>query len=151
MLENTLDKRRIQDVLARWDLGDPCVEACLKESEARPVYRIKADSGRYILKGFSCDMPEDTIRSNVQAHLFLGNEKGVAPAIISTKSGEDYISEQGYWFYLMEYVEGRQMEETPDDEFLLGQAARELHGLQKYGLRCAKMITIVSYNITHVS
>ena len=135
MLENTLDKRRIQDVLARWDLGDPCVEACLKESEARPVYRIKADSGRYILKGFSCDMPENTIRSNVQAHLFLGNEKGMAPAIISAKSGEDYISEQGYWFYLMEYVEGRQMEETPDDEFLLGQAARELHGLQKYGIR----------------
>lgn len=130
--EDILAKQRM---LEKWDVGNPYIEKCLKESPERPVFRINSDTGRYVLKGFSDETPEATIGSNVQAHLFLGNEKGMAPAIFRTKAGEDYIREQGYWYYLMEFIEGRQMEETPDDEFLLGQAARKLHALEGYRLK----------------
>lgn len=126
------DNEKVLSALSNWELANPCVEELLKDDPARPVYRIKEDDGRYILKGFSCDMAETTIASNVSAHRFLGNEKGLAPRIFPTKKGEYYICDQGYWYYLMEYVEGRQMEETPEDEFRIGKAARELHSLQGY-------------------
>ncbi len=119
-------------VPGNWELKNPCIEESLKDEPARPVYKIKTDSGSYILKGFSGEMPETTIAGNVRAHLFLGNEKGLAPRIIPTKTGKYYIRENEYWFYLMEFIEGRQMQETPDDEFLLGKAARELHELTGY-------------------
>ncbi|MBO4695659.1 MAG: aminoglycoside phosphotransferase family protein [Lachnospiraceae bacterium] len=120
------------NVLTNWDLKNPQIEEQIKEGPERPVFVIKADSGKYILKGFSCEMPEPTIESNVEAHRFLGNEKGLAPCIFPTKTGAYYLKDNGYWFYLMEFVEGRQMEETPDDEFRIGQAAAKLHRLQGY-------------------
>ena len=87
------------------------------------------------MKGFKDQMPESTIKSNVQAHLFLGNEKYLAPRIYPLKTGGYHICDQGYWFYLMEFIEGRQMEETPDDEYRLGKAVRMLHDLRGYSLK----------------
>ena len=115
-----------------WELENPCIEEQLKDEPVRPVFKIKTDSGRYILKGFSCEMPESTIAGNVRAHLFLGNEKGLAPRIIPAKTGKYYVCDNEYWFYLMEFIEGRQIQETPDDEFLLGKVARQLHELEGY-------------------
>ncbi len=126
---------RIESVLENWALQDPSVECRLQENSPRLIYRIGTDSGRFILKGFPCGVPETVIQSNVQAHLFLGNEKDLAPRIFPLKTGGYTFCGQGYRFYLMENIEGRQMEETPEDEFRIGQAARKLHGLKGYSLR----------------
>lgn len=126
------DKDQIQAVLKHWELRDPCIEKQLHEDSPRLILIIRTDSGRFVLKGFPCTMPEKTIRGNVQAHLFLGNEKGLAPRIYPMKEGGYYLRDREYWFYLMEFIEGRQMEETPEDEYRLGRAARELHALQGY-------------------
>ena len=126
------DKDQIQAVLKHWELRDPCIEKQLHEDSPRLILIVRADSGRFVLKGFPCTMPEKTIRGNVQAHLFLGNEKGLAPRIYPMKEGGYYLRDREYWFYLMEFIEGRQMEETPEDEYRLGRAARELHALQGY-------------------
>ncbi len=126
---------QLQAVLEHWDLLHPRVEKRLQEKSPRLVYRIGGDSGRYVLKGFPRDVREDVIRSNVKAHLFLGNEKNLAPRIFPLKTGEYYIPDQGYWFYLMEFIEGRQMEETPEDEYRIGQAAKALHRLRGYTLK----------------
>ena len=125
----------IQAVTEHWDIPDPCVERRLKEDSERPIFKIKTDSGCLVLKGFPDKTAETTIQSNVKAHLFLGNEKGLAPRIYPAKNGEYYFRNRGYWFYLMEFIDGRQMEETPEDEFRLGQAARKLHELQGYTLK----------------
>ena len=126
------DKVQIQAVLRHWELRDPCIEKQLHEDSPRLILIIRTDSGRFVLKGFPRTMPETTIRGNVQAHLFLGNEKGLAPRIYPMKEGGYYLRDREYWFYLMEFIEGRQMEETPEDEYRLGRAARELHALQGY-------------------
>lgn len=126
------DKDQIQAVLKHWELRDSCIEKQLHEDSPRLILIVRADSGRFVLKGFPCTMPEKTIRGNVQAHLFLGNEKGLAPRIYPMKEGGYYLRDREYWFYLMEFIEGRQMEETPEDEYRLGRAARELHALQGY-------------------
>ena len=126
---------QIQAVLRHWELRNPCTEEMLNGKPPRLVCKIKTDSGRFVLKGFPCETPEATIRSNVQAHLFLGNEKGLAPRLYPLKSGGYYLCDQGYWFYLMEFIEGRQLEETPEDEYRLGQTAKKLHSLQGYHLK----------------
>lgn len=122
-------------VLEHWNLCNPCVEGQLNESSPRLIFKIRTDSGRYVLKGFPCEISETRIRSNVRAHLFLGNEKDFAPQIYPLMEGGYYVSDQGYWFYLMGYIEGRQMKETPEDEYRIGVATRKLHNLQGYSLK----------------
>lgn len=123
---------QLQKILEHWELGNPNLYACLKEDDGRVIIKIKADSGSYILKVFPNEVPEATIKSNVTAHLFLGNGKGLAPKIFSMKSGDYYSFDQEHWFYLMEYIQGRQMEETAEDEYKIGQATRILHNLNGY-------------------
>ena len=129
------NQKFLQGILADWELADPYIEKQIKEDPARPVYKIETGTGCYILKGFSYETPETTIKSNVQAHLFLGNKNGIAPRIFPAKTGEYYICTHEYRFYLIEYIDGRQMQETPDDEFRIGQAARKLHGLKGYSIK----------------
>ena len=129
------DLNIVEKAILNWDPDDPEVGAQLNEGSGRLIFRINTRSGNYLLKGFKDQMPESTIKSNVQAHLFLGNEHGMAPRIYPARSGEYYVKEQGHWFYLMEFIEGRNMEETPEDEFLIGQAARKLHSLKGYSVK----------------
>lgn len=129
------EKIQIRDVLDHWKLSNPRPETQLHENTTRQIFVIQTDSGRYVLKGFPEDIPESTVQSNVQAHLFLGNEKGLAPRIYPARTGEYYVCNQGYRFYLMEYIEGRPMEETPEDAYRIGQAARKLHELKGYSVK----------------
>lgn len=129
------EKIQIRDVLDHWKLSNPRPETQLHENTTRQIFVIRTDSGRYVLKGFPEDIPESTVQSNVRAHLFLGNEKGLAPRIYPARTGEYYVCNQGYRFYLMEYIEGRPMEETPEDAYRIGQAARKLHDLKGYSVK----------------
>ncbi len=91
-----MDIGLIQTILSNWKLKNPFTEKCLKEDSLRPVYRIMTDAGRFILKGYSEKTPEETIKGNISAHLFLGNEKGFAPKIFPTTAGDYYVCCQGY-------------------------------------------------------
>lgn len=101
----------------------------------RLIYKVTTASGDCLLKGFPGSTPETVIQGNVQAHLFLGNEHGMAPILYPAKNGDYYVKDQGHWFYLMEFIDGRQMEETPEDEYKLAQATRKMHRLQGYRLK----------------
>ena len=126
---------QIETVLGYWNLDDPQICEQFHEESDRLIFKISAASRDYLLKGIPCGVPEATIKSNVRAHLFLGNENGMAPKLYPTKTGAYYVSNQNHWFYLMEFIEGRKMEETPDDECRIGQAARKLHDLRGYDVR----------------
>ena len=128
---------QIQDVLEHWALRGARVEGPLRANSdsSRLVFSARANAGQYVLKGFPDETPEATIQSNVRAHLFLGYEKDLVPRIFPLKAGGYYIRDQGYWFYLMAFIEGRRMEETPEDEYRIGQAARRLHSLRGYELK----------------
>ena len=126
---------RLERVLAHWDLEAPGIGEQFNKDSGRPIYKVTAKSGGYLLKGLPSGTPEAVIQGNVQAHLFLGNEHGLAPVLYPTKSGDRYVNDMGYRFYLMEFIAGRQMEETPEDEYKLGQATRKMHLLQGYNVK----------------
>lgn len=126
------DSTMIKTVLKNWELDNPEIIEQFNKDSTRMIFRISTRSQDYILKGLPESVSENTVKSNVNAHLFLGNKNGMAPKLYPTKAGELYASNQGYWFYLMEFIDGRQMEETPEDEYKIGQVARKLHDLQGY-------------------
>lgn len=125
----------IEAVLKNWELAAPEIGEQFHKETSRLIFQVKADGRDYLLKGQPHSVPEATVKSNIQAQLFLGNKNGLAPRLYPAKTGEYYVSEQGYWFYLMEFIDGRQMEETPEDAYRIGQAAKKLHALQGYGIQ----------------
>lgn len=125
----------IETVLNYWELDSPEIGEQFNKGSPRLIFRIRTGTQDYLLKGLPCSIPETTVMSNVQAHRFLGNQNGMAPKIYPTKTGEFYVRHAEYWFYLMEFIGGRKMEETPEDAFLLGAAAKKLHALQGYALK----------------
>ena len=122
----------IEGALKHWDLNAPRIGEQFNKDSGRLIYKITTASGDYLLKGLPDSTPEDTVAGNVKAHLFLGNGHGMAPKLYPAKTGEYYVKDSGHWFYLMEFIDGRRMEETPEDEYKLGQATRKMHALQGY-------------------
>lgn len=129
-----MKKELIESVLDNWDITEPYMIETLGQSSEdlpRSIYRIGSKESDYVLKGFK-DIPESTVISNVQAHLFLGNAHSLAPKLYPTKEGTYYIREQGCYFLLMEYIDGRLLTEDVSDEYKIGQLARKLHSLTDY-------------------
>jgi len=121
----------INKVLKNWGIQDS--EILQKYDVGRRiVYKIGTQKGNFIMKGISTDTQEKIIVGNTKAHEYLGNQKGLAPKLIYLSDGNAYLKEEGFYFYLMEFISGRQLEETVEDEFLLGQAAAKLHQLTDF-------------------
>ncbi len=123
----------IQEIMVYWGFSEVRVVKRFHPDSPRIVVKVSAGGKKYILKGIPDDRDgesrgEQTIRGNTTAHCFLGNQKGIAPRIFRLKGGKPayYVKKDGYWFYLLEWVEGRPMQDTPEDEFLLYR--------QSYGL-----------------
>lgn len=119
-------------MLKRWGFQDVIVEAQFHEDSTRMIFSIIVNNKRMLLKGLPDEKPESVIRGNVLAHEYLESKLQIAPKIIHTADGNSYIHEDGYWFYLMEFIEGRSLEETIEDEYLLGKIARQLHSCTDY-------------------
>lgn len=129
----------IQEIMVYWGFSEVRVVKRFHPDSPRIVVKVSAGGKKYILKGIPDDRDgesrgEQTIRGNTTAHCFLGNQKGIAPRIFRLKGGKPayYVKKDGYWFYLLEWVEGRPMQDTPEDEFLLGRLAGKLHTLNGY-------------------
>lgn len=122
----------IKKALQCWNFQSVEILEQLHENSPRLIFKVKADDSCYILKGIPNTISEGTIIGNVTAHKYLGNEKGIAPCIFPAKSGEFYIREGGFWFFLMEYIEGEPMENSCEAEYRLGQIVRQLHSYKMY-------------------
>lgn len=123
---------QIKKALAHWGITDFSVTERYHENTERILCRIETESHDYFLKGIPREKGETTVRGNVLAHEYLGNREHMAPAILYTNDGHSYIVQGDHWFYLMEYIEGRNLEETEADEYALGQLAARLHGIREY-------------------
>lgn len=123
---------QIKSALAHWGITDFAITERYHEATERVLCRIETGNRTYFLKGIPRDKGEGTVRGNVRAHEYLGNREHMAPAILYTGGGHGYIAQGNHWFYLMEYIEGRNLEETEEDERALGQLAAVLHDIRDY-------------------
>lgn len=134
----------LHEILTYWGCSDAELIKNHYLDSPRIVAEIKNENKHYILKGIPDTRDgesrgEQTILGNVLAHQFLGNQKGIAPRIFPIKFDHQkyYIKKDGYWFYLIEFIQGRPMQETPEDELMLGKLARMLHSLEGYSFPSA--------------
>ncbi|MDE6641138.1 MAG: phosphotransferase [Acetatifactor sp.] len=125
-------KEQIKRVLEHWGITDFSITERYHENTGRILCRIDTGNQTYFLKGIPVEKGEKTVRGNVLAHEYLGNREHMAPAILYTKEGNKYIFQGEHWFYLMEYIEGRNLQETEEDEYALGQLTAKLHGFTEY-------------------
>ncbi len=123
----------IDKVLVRYGIADYTIKERYHVDTDRIICRVETGSHTFFLKGLSGDKKEQTIRGNVLAHEYLGNQKHMAPEIVYTGDGCGYIAVDGQWFYMMEYIEGKKLEENAADEYALGQLTAKLHGIRGYG------------------
>lgn len=124
---------RIDKVLARYGITDYAVKERYHEDTDRILCRILTGNRDFFLRGLPGEKKEQTVRGNVLAHEYLGNQKHMAPEIIYTCDGCGYIAVDGQWFYMTEYIEGKNLEENAADEYALGQLTAKLHGIRGYG------------------
>lgn len=123
---------RIKKVLAHWNIYDFSITERYREETERILCRIDTKEKSYFLRGIPQEKEEKTVRGNVLAHEFLGNQQHIAPAIFPTEDGRSYLNEDGYWFYLTEYISGKNLEEIEADEYALGEMTAKIHGMQGY-------------------
>lgn len=126
-------------ILAHLGYSDADVVKVFRMDEKRIVAECSINKKRFILKGISAirygtPLNESIVLGNVSAHKFLGNMNSIAPCIFPIDEATKclYMKMDGYWFYLIELIDGRKMQSTANDEYLLGRLAKKLHSLCGY-------------------
>lgn len=120
-------KMEVESLARCWDIPDALLSAIYHEETERRVYRIVSGTKQYILKGIPDTKKEQVIAGNVSMHEFLGNQKEIAPRLLCTVDHKRYLHAGGFYYYMMECIDGRMLCETPEDEYDLGCLARRLH------------------------
>lgn len=121
-----------KDILNNWSLKDYRIFD-KKANGERCVYFIQAKGEAFVLKVFSPELTEEYIERYTSALEFVCrlNYK-IGPKIYNTLDNHLYISCNGRYMYLMEYVTGTKLTEDIDDEYELGLAAAKLHSISGY-------------------
>lgn len=116
-----------------WGLSKVAISKILQENGERKVYLTEAKEGTFVLKVFSPELTLEEIRSYTEVLVFL-EEKDVSfvPKLIKLLDGSAFSSIQGRYIYLMEYIDGEKLSESPYDEYNLGLSLAKLHLVEGY-------------------
>ncbi|QSX04658.1 aminoglycoside phosphotransferase family protein [Sedimentibacter sp. zth1] len=130
--------KSIYRILKKWGFHKPKIINSYNGNGRRIVCKVVTENGEIILKGIPRDdIEEKVVIGNTKAHEYLGTLKGLAPKLIYLPDGNAYIKDEQYYFYVMEYVSGRQLQETEEDEFALGQSVAKLHEFSDFNYLCS--------------
>lgn len=123
---------KVREALRYWGFTEISIIKQFHEESSRLTYHVLADGKQLLIKGLPEEKSENVIMGNTLAQEYLGNQKGFAPGLIYTQEGATYIKQDDYWFYVLEWIEGENLQETPEDEYDLAVLARKLHELKEY-------------------
>lgn len=122
----------VSNILNNWGISCTEILQQFDVGGSRLVCKIQTEIGTVILKGQPVDSKKDFILGNVHALEFLGNGHHLAPKIYYRPDGTAFWRNDDHYYYLMEFIEGRQAQENIEDERLLGEACAKLHKLSGY-------------------
>lgn len=125
-------KSDVKSILQNWGICHADILENFETHKDKIVCKIKTEIGTVVLKAQPANSKEEFITGNITAHEFLGNLHHMAPKILYRPDGTAFWKNEDYYFYLMEFIEGRKAQETLEDERLLGHASAQLHQLSGY-------------------
>lgn len=128
---------KILKALEFWGFSDIKIIQQFHEESTRLTFYVIADGKPLLVKGLPEEKTEEVIKGNTLAQEYLGNQKGLASKLIHTPGGASYIRLDDYWFYVLEWIEGKNLEENPQDEYDLAILAKKLHSFRDYEYPCA--------------
>lgn len=122
---------KAENALRQWGFTKTETAERFSPDSPRIIHKVTADNEQYIIKGIPDTKPESVIKGNLAAHRYLGSRE-LAPRVFAASDGRYYVKEGGYWFFLMEFIDGEPMKATPENEYLLGQLAKRIHSFGDY-------------------
>jgi len=129
-------QNNIHEIIAGWGgLDVEQLDVLNAGNGGRYVYKIKTKNESFILKGQPID--EGSVTNIISAHEYLGNKINMAPRIYHRPNGSPFYKTNTHIFYLMEFIEGRHLQDTIEDCFLFGKALARLHTLKGYDVPCS--------------
>lgn len=120
-----------------WGLSGVKISKALQINGERKVFLLTTLEGNYILKLFHPELSENEIKKYTEVLLFLERSKtNIAPKLIKATDQLVYTRWENRYLYIMEYIKGMVLTETPENEYALGKAAAVLHRIQGYNEKC---------------
>lgn len=128
-------KENLDKIACLWGFNNARLKKTFEAKGGRSVDLISTEQGDFILKGFNTDISEEQIKKYTLALQYLNNKNiKLSPKIIENQNKQLFSKFCDRYAYLMEYVDGRQLNEVSEDEYVLGQAAAALHTYDDYSI-----------------
>lgn len=121
-----------EKAVLNWGFNNIEIVEQFNKDSPRLIFKIRADGCLYILKGISVSKPKSVVLGNTLAHQYLGNRKGIAPRIIELPDGSLFMESDGFRFYITEFITGKPMPATTENEYHLGRLVKQLHTYKDY-------------------
>lgn len=116
-----------------WPLTNVKIGRILQKSGKRIVCEIFANEGAFVFKVADPSKTEEKIKLDIFAFDFLKDKNFQnIPALLKTKEGEGYKKLENQFVYVMERIDGKAPERTPENWAQLGDIATELHSISGY-------------------
>lgn len=126
-------KENLDEIASFWGFNNIIIKKTFEAKGGRSVDLISTEQGDFILKVFNTDIGKKQISKFTLALQYLNNKNiKLSPKVIESQTKQLYSKFCDRYVYLMEYVEGRQLNEVPEEEYALGQAAAVLHTYDDY-------------------
>lgn len=120
-----------------WNLTNVVFRETLQSNGGRDVFVIASDQGSFTVKHFHPATSRDRVERYAHAIRFLEKSKFCkTPAVRPLADGSAVTQHEGRCMYLLEFVEGERLTESPTDEYDLGRAAANLHRIDNYDHAC---------------
>lgn len=78
-------------VMEEYGFHDTKIIEQLHKDTERLIYLVEADGKKFLLRGLPDSVSEDKILDNTRAHIYLGNQKEMAPKLINTLDWQRHL------------------------------------------------------------
>jgi len=104
-----MDQREIKTLLENWDIGELVSCTRLEKGVVNVNWIVKTSQGKYVLRKIMHFTKIDDLRFELDYLIYLKqhNFPYKIPVPIKTKIEEDFLKFKGSYFWLYEYIEGR--------------------------------------------
>ena len=116
-----------------WPLTNVKLGNILQKSGERIVCEISANEGVFVFKVADSSKTEEKIKLDTFVFDFLKAKSFQnIPTLLKTREGENYQNLDGKFVYVMERIDGKAPERTPENWARLGEIAAKIHDISDY-------------------
>jgi homoserine kinase type II len=107
--DDKMDKREIKTLLENWDIGKLITCRQAEKGVVNINWIVKTSQGKYVLRKVTHFTKIEDLKFELNYLTYLKENKFPyrIPAPIKTKNKEDFLKFKGSYFWLYEYIEGR--------------------------------------------